>query len=217
LALPIALLTPVSLNGNPEPQVESKQFAGEMTCDFEVALAMVDSTRLAQNSCAPPAGLMRRIILALGLMNPRRDEPSFHRQVAFDGFTSPLHDEKIERDRRYGNVYTVVEYPNAYIARIEMPRRVPASSLKEVWHVPDKMPDYDYTLTLHDNVLAMRAGVPGETMRRLSYVSASFPADFLTRIRFDHPVSSFKHRLRDKVIEVVVFKTDDASRVRPAA
>jgi hypothetical protein len=43
-------------------------------------------------------------------------------------------------------------------------------------------------------------------MRRLSYVSASFPSDFLTRIEFDQPVASFKHRLRDKVLEIVVFK-----------
>ena len=214
-ALPNYIVNAVSFSANAEPQVEHKQFAGEMTCDFEVALAMVEPSRFAKNSSARP-GLMRRILLGLRLIKPRRDN-SFHRQVAFDGFTSPLHDEKTERDRRYGNVYTVVEHPNAYTARIEMPRRVPASSLKEVWHVPDEMPDYDYTLTLQDNVLAVRAGVPGETMRRLSYVSPSFPADFLTRLRFDHPVSSFKHRLRDKAIEVVVFKAEGAPRVRPAA
>jgi hypothetical protein len=49
--------------------------------------------------------------------------------------------------------------------------------------------------------------VRGDAMRRLSYISASFPSDFLTRIEFDQPVTSFKHRLRDKVLEIVVFKS----------
>ena len=83
------------------------------------------------------------------------------RHVAFDGYRNPMHDEKVERDRRYGTVYTVVEHANAYLVAIEMPRRIPASSLKQLWKLPDEMPDYDYTVTLHGNVLAVRAGVRG--------------------------------------------------------
>ena len=128
------------------------------------------------------------------------------RHVAFDGYRNPMHDEKVERDRRYGTVYTVVEHANAYLVAIEMPRRIPASSLKQLWKLPDEMPDYDYTVTLHGNVLAVRAGVRGDAMRRLSYISASFPSDFLTRVEFDRPVTSFKHRMRDKMLEIVVFK-----------
>lgn len=188
-----------------------KRFAGEMECDFETALATVRAadTRAKQRG----AGSGRASIWAtparlLGLGRARyggttREE----RHVAFDGFRNPLHDEKTERDRRYGTVYTVVEHDNAYLVSLEMPRRIPASSLKELWRLPDEMPDYDYSITLHGNVLAVRAGVRGEAMRRLSYVSASFPADFLTRIEFDKPMAAFKHRLRNKVLEIVVLKT----------
>jgi hypothetical protein len=206
----------VSLEPKADPPLQDKLFAGEMTCPFEAALAMVEPRRLKRDNGTRP-GLARRILASLKLSSPHRAHGSFHRQVAFDGFTSLMHEDKLERDRRYGNVYAVDEYPNAYLARIEMPRRVPPSSLKEIWNVDDEMPVYDYSLTLHDNVLAVRAGLPNETMRRLSYVSASFPADFLTRIRFDRPVSSFKHRLRDKVIEVLVFKAGDGARVSPVA
>lgn len=207
---------PVSLDQKADPPPQDKQFADEMSCDFETALAMVEPNRPGGDSGAAP-GLARRILTSLRLLRPNHAPGSFHRQVAFDGFTSDLHEEKVERDRRYGNVYTVDEHPNAYLARIEMPRRVPASSLKEIWNIGDEMPDYEYSLTLHDNVLAVRAGVPGDKMRRLSYVSASFPADFLTRIRFARPVSSFKHRLREKAIEIVVFKAGDGAHVGPAA
>lgn len=200
----------------PQDKQSDRQFAGEMNCSFEAALAMVEPKSARRKGGTRP-GLARRVLQSLRILKPQRADDSIHRHVAFDGFTSVLHEEKVERDRRYGNVYTVDERPNAYLVRIEMPRRVPSSSLKDIWNIPDEMPDYDYSLALHDNVLAVRAGVPGETMRRLSYISASFPADFLTRIRFECPVSSFKHRLHEKVVEAVVFKTAEDAHISPAA
>lgn len=138
------------------------------------------------------------------------------RAVAFDGFRSSLHDDKIERDRRYGTVYTVIEHANGYLVRLEMPRRIPSSSLKRLWNLPDEMPDYDYNITLGDAVLSINASVRGEALRRLSYISSAFPADFVTRIEFSKPVSSFKHRLRDKALEIIVFK-GEAGQLHHAA
>jgi hypothetical protein len=132
------------------------------------------------------------------------------RKVAFDGFEGTMHEDKTERDRRYGTVYTVAEYANAYLVRLEMPRTLPPSSLKRLWNLPDEMPDYDYNIMLGDNVITISASVRGETIRRLSYVSSSFPADFTSRIEFGKPVSAFKHRMRDKVLEVIVLKADAA-------
>jgi ferredoxin len=130
------------------------------------------------------------------------------RKVAFDGFEGTMHEDKTERDRRYGTVYTVAEYSNAYLVRLEMPRKLPPSSLKRLWNLPDEMPDYDYNIMLGDNVIAISASVRGETIRRLSYVSSSFPADFTSRIEFGKPVGAFKHRMREKVLEVIVLKAD---------
>jgi len=130
------------------------------------------------------------------------------RKVAFDGFENTMHEDKTERDRRYGTVYTVAEYSNAYLVRLEMPRKLPPSSLKRLWNLPDEMPDYDYNIMLGDNVIAISASVRGETIRRLSYVSSSFPADFTARIEFGKPVGTFKHRMREKVLEVIVFKAE---------
>jgi hypothetical protein len=132
------------------------------------------------------------------------------RRAAFDGFEGTMHEDKTERDRRYGTVYTVAEYANAYLVRLEMPRKLPPSSLKGLWNLPDEMPDYDYNIVLGDNLLAINASTRGETIRRLSYVSSAFPADFTTRIEFGKPVAAFKHRMRDKVLEVVVLKAEAA-------
>ncbi len=132
------------------------------------------------------------------------------RKVAFDGFEGIMHEDKTERDRRYGTVYTVAEYANAYLVRLEMPRKLPPSSLKRLWDLPDEMPDYDYNVMLSDNVLSIGASVRGETIRRLSYVSSAFPADFTTRIEFRKPVGAFKHRMSDKLLEVVVLKAEAA-------
>jgi len=132
------------------------------------------------------------------------------RKVAFDGFEGTMHEDKTERDRRYGTVYTVAEYANAYLVRLEMPRKLPPSSLKRLWNLPDEMPDYDHSIMLGDNVITVSASVRGETIRRLSYVSSSFPADFTTRIEFGKPVGAFKHRMREKVLEVIVLKAEAA-------
>ena len=133
------------------------------------------------------------------------------RKVAFDGFETTMHEDKMERDRRYGTVYTVAEYANAYLVRLEMPRKLPPSSLKRLWNLPDEMPDYDYNILIGDNVITISASVRGEAIRRLSYVSSSFPADFTTRIEFGKPVGAFKHRMHDKVLEVIVLKAEAAS------
>jgi ferredoxin len=165
--------------------------AGELTyrgCWYGLALAPLGSMLVRSGGAARPT----------------------ERKVAFDGFESTMHEDKTERDRRYGTVYTVAEYSNAYLVRLEMPRKLPPSSLKRLWNLPDEMPDYDYNIVLGDNVIAISASVRGETIRRLSYVSSSFPADFTSRIEFGKAVGAFKHRMRDKVLEVIVLKADSA-------
>jgi hypothetical protein len=190
--------------------LEEKHFPGEIGGNFDEALKTVAPSGPVSRRAGSRRGGLRGILGSLAELaragRMRGPATRADRHVAFDGYRNPMHDEKIERDRRYGTVYTVVEHANAYLVSIEMPRRIPASSLKELWKLPDEMPDYDYTVTLHGNVLAVRAGVRGDAMRRLSYISASFPSDFLTRIEFGQPVASFKQRLRDQVLEVVVFK-----------
>jgi hypothetical protein len=198
---PSAPISMANAPGDTPQEIDSeRQFEGELPEDFDSVLAKVEKT--------PASGLLVLLGRALHRLTAGRAGQATHseRRVAFDGFRSTLHDEKTERDRRYGTVYEVSDEANAYLVRFEMPRRLPNSALKAMWNLPDEMPDYAYSLTLADGVLAIRASVRGEAYRRLSYVSASFPSEFLTRIAFDKPVGRFKHRLRDKILEIVVFK-----------
>jgi hypothetical protein len=129
------------------------------------------------------------------------------RHVAFDGYRSEQHDEKLERDRRYGTVYTVTEYENAYLVRLELPRRMPSSSLRQVWHLGEARPEYDLTIELGHKVLSIRGRLRGEAPRRLAYVSPSFPSGFLTRIEFAEPVGQIIYRTRESLVEVIGYKT----------
>jgi hypothetical protein len=139
-----------------------------------------------------------------GLHDSRGEED---RRVAFDGYRSTRHDAKLERDRRYGTIYSVTESAAAYLVRVELPRRLPATSLKQVWHIAAAPPAYEYAVELNHNVIAIQARLRGEALRRLAYVSPSYPSGFLTRIELRQPVERFKDRLRDRTIEVIVFKS----------
>ena len=197
-SLPVSMVVhPVVQNETAKPATE--RFAGELSESFVTALARVESP-------PTPPGLKGALrgLLAFARGRPRREATT--RMVAFEGFRSPLYDEKTERDRRYGTVYTVIEKRNAYVVRLEMPRRIPASALKETWGVGDEMPNYHYSLQLEDQVLSIRASVEQEAIRRLAYISSSFPPDFLTRIEFAQAVEGFVHRLANKVLEIIVFK-----------
>jgi len=192
-SLPISMVVRPAGVVAPSSDTPSPRFPGELAESFVTALARVEPL---PSSSGLFGGWWRR---------SSRAASRTQRIVAFDGFRNDLYDEKLERDRRYGTVYTVVEQQNAYLVRLEMPRRLASSALRATWNMPREMPDYDYTIALTNNVLIVKASVPGEALRRLSYVSTSFPADFMTRIEFTRLVDGFVHRLRDKVLEIIVF------------
>src|SRR5262249_9867702 len=108
---PIAMVvTPGGGDAWPGPLAE-KQFAGEMESDFETALKMVQSEERYGEASDP--GLVKAwLARAAGWTDAIRSAVRQDRHVAFDGFRSPLHDDKTERDRRYGTVYTVTELAN---------------------------------------------------------------------------------------------------------
>ncbi|MCS6926688.1 MAG: hypothetical protein NZ578_12380, partial [Candidatus Binatia bacterium] len=138
--------------------------------------------------------------IAVGARPPEKGE------IAVEGYYSPEFDEKTERARRYGEVYTVEEFGNAYLIRMELPRRVPVSAAKRELGIGDDMPDYEYDLSLNDGTFVIKGKLTDPQIRKLAAVSPAFPPDFTKQIELGAPAASFKHRYRDKVLEVVVFK-----------
>jgi|SRR5579862_1135300 len=151
---------------------------------------------------APLVWPLAWIVLALA---GRRGTES---RVGFDGFYAGRDhfDEKAERDRRYGSIYRVEDRDDAYIFRLEFPRRLPPSSLADELGLPPEMPDYDYQLSLQDGTFVVHGKVTDPQVRKLTAVAPAFPPEFTTRVPLRDPVSGFRHRYRDKTLEVILPK-----------
>ncbi len=127
--------------------------------------------------------------------------------VAVHGFLAGTFEDKLERERRYGEVYTLREQGNGFVLRFELPRVVPQSALKEQLGIPDEMPGYYYDLSLRNGYLVVKGKVADPNLRKLAAVSPAFPPDFTTNVQLPAPVCGFKHRLRDNTVEVVLLKS----------
>jgi hypothetical protein len=128
------------------------------------------------------------------------------RTAGFDGFYGGAFDAKTERERRYGDVYRLEDLGGAYLLRLEFPRALPPTGLKDELGLPDDMPDYDYELALRNGSLVVRGRVTDPRVLKLTSVAPAFPPEFTTEIDLHSAVRGFKHRYRDKVLEVVLPK-----------
>jgi ferredoxin len=126
--------------------------------------------------------------------------------VGIDGFHDATFEEKLERERRYGEVFSLQSVGNGYMLTVEFPRRVPPSALKDEFGIADEMPDYDYDLGLRNGFFVVKGHVTDPKLRKLAAVSPAFPPDFMTNVELPGPVSAFKHRFRGKTLEVVLLK-----------
>jgi hypothetical protein len=128
--------------------------------------------------------------------------------VGFDGYSAGRQhfDERLERDRRYGSIYKLEERHDAYLLRVEFPRMLPPSSLADELRLPPEMPDYDYDLRLHDGAFVVHGKVTDPQVRKLTAVAPAFPPEFTTRVPLRDRVVGFKHRYRDKTLEVILPK-----------
>lgn len=126
--------------------------------------------------------------------------------VPVDGFYGKGFVEKIERERRYGNLYTLEDWGSAYFLRMEFPRRIPDIGLPARLELPDEMPDYDYDLLLKDGHFIVKGRCTDERVRRISGSAGAFPPEFTTVIPLRERVDGFSHRYGNKVLEVLLLK-----------
>jgi len=124
--------------------------------------------------------------------------------VAIDGFHSPEFEEKLERERRYGEVFRVEERSNGYLVELELPRRVPPSAQKLSQGIPDEMPDYQLDLGVESGFFVVHGKLVDPNLRKVAAVSPAFPPDFTTHIRLSRPVRGFKQRYQGKKLEVAI-------------
>jgi 4Fe-4S binding domain len=147
-----------------------------------------------------PLGLLAEWLFAryTGLV---RDVP-----IPVEGFYSKGFVDKRERERRYGNVYTVEDRGGAFLVRMEFPRRMPDIGIASRDQLPDEMPDYDYDLVLQDGHLIVKGKCTDEKVRKISSSVGAFPPEFTTVIPFRQPIAGIAHQFEDKLLQVLVVK-----------
>ena len=126
--------------------------------------------------------------------------------IPVDGFYAKGFVEKLERERRYGNVYVLENWGGAYFLRMEFPRKVPDIGLPVRSELPDEMPDYDYDLLLKDGHFIIKGRLTDERIRRISSSVGAFPPEFTTVIPLQEKVEGFSHRFDNKLLEVLLLK-----------
>jgi hypothetical protein len=126
--------------------------------------------------------------------------------VPVQGFYSEGFVDKLERERRYGNVYTVENRGKSFLVRMEFPRYVPDIGIADRAPLPDEMPDYDYDLTLGDEELIIKGKCTDENVRKISSSIGAFPPEFTTVIPLHERIAGFTHHFDNKVLEVLLVK-----------
>jgi hypothetical protein len=126
--------------------------------------------------------------------------------VPVDGFYSKGFVDKLERERRYGNVYTVEDRGGAYLLRMEFPRRLPDIGVASREQLPDEMPDYDYELALQPGQIVVKGKCTDPAVRKISSSVGAFPPEFVTVVPLRQRTAGFVHRYEDKVLEVLIVK-----------
>ena len=126
--------------------------------------------------------------------------------IPVDGFYSKGFVDKLERERRYGNVYTVEDRGGAYLLRMEFPRWLPDIGIVKREQLPDEMPDYDYDLALQSGQIVVKGKCTDEAVRKISSSVGAFPPEFVTVIPLRQRTSGLVHRYENKVLEVLIVK-----------
>ena len=126
--------------------------------------------------------------------------------IPVEGFYSKGFMDKRERERRYGNVYTVEDRGEAFLVKMEFPRLMPDIGVVNRAAVPDEMPDYDYDLSLRDSQLIVKGKCTDEKVRKISSSVGAFPPEFITVIPFHEQLKGFTYQFQNKLLEILLVK-----------
>jgi hypothetical protein len=123
--------------------------------------------------------------------------------VPHDGFFAGGHGSKRERERRYGEVWSVEELPGGSHVRLELPRVVPVSAARTRLGIGDEMPDYDVRAERVGDTVVVRGRVADPRLRTLCGISPAFPADFRSVIPLVGPIRAIHTRRVGKTLEIL--------------
>lgn len=133
----------------------------------------------------------------------------------FEGYydTAGAFDEKRERARRYGEIFTLEDRPAGYLFRLELPRQIPPSGVKTELGLGDEMPDYALTVNLDGGALVVHGKVVDPRLRTVAATAPAFPPDFTTTVPLGERCVGFVQRYENKVLRVILVKQSAVGRL----
>lgn len=131
--------------------------------------------------------------------------------VPVEGFYGKGFVDKLERERRYGQAYTIEDLGRAYHLRMEFPRKTPDIGLLASADLPADMPDYAYELDLKDDHFIIKGRCVDERVKKITGNVGAFPPGFTTVIPLQERVRGFSHYYENKLLEVLLLKETVAS------
>ncbi len=118
-----------------------------------------------------------------------------------------VEENQLERDRRYGRDYTVVEEDGFVRIVFQFPTKVPAVRDRFRYGLPEDMPLYRHHVQLHGNDLLVAGWLTDPKVRGLCHTSSSFPAQFMTTLEFKHDICGVASRYDAEArLEVILFR-----------
>jgi len=110
--------------------------------------------------------------------------------------------------KRYGMASSIADEGDRYLLRFELPEYVPNHELKFKWGLPDKMPDYEYSVAINGNRVKVRGKLTDPEILKLCGRVNSFPDGFLREMTFDKAVKAHKENYdpETRVLEVTLDK-----------
>jgi len=130
--------------------------------------------------------------------------PWMERWLAVKGQREP----QWETLKRYGLASSLEDEGNQYRLRLELPEKVPNHKLKFQWGLPDKMPDYQTSVTIDGKRVKVRGKLTDPEVLKLCGWVNSFPDGFLRELNLEAPVKSHKENYdpETRVLEVTLEK-----------
>jgi len=132
--------------------------------------------------------------------------------IPIEGFYDKGFVEKLERERRYGQAYTLEDLGDAYHLRMEFPRLTPDIGLAGRTDLPREMPDYAYELELKDGHFIVKGRCVDERVRKVTGNVGAFPSGFTTVIPLGERVQGYSYHYDDKILQVILLKEQGAQR-----
>ncbi len=120
-----------------------------------------------------------------------------------------------DRQRRYGNVYRMIQRPGGAELIFELARWMPEHPARAALGIDGRLPDYQWSLEQDANTLRVHAKLPDGPLRTLSGQVNGLPLSFSKLVVFDRDIASAEGRYeaQTRTLRIAVLLGGENARV----